>query len=114
MTQTISRIYANETDADEAVQDLAKHGFRSDEIYVVAAPAVPSSAEMPAQQSIVDEIADRIARGYVLKRHAAEYAKKVAAGGAFVAVYAPFGSGVKATVLLDRHHPVEFRRSCAS
>ena len=102
MANTITRMYATRADADAAVGDLAKHGFGPEEILVVGSPA--AAAGDPAQ---VDAIVDTLTRGYILKRHAVEYAKKVAQGSTFVAVHAPFGSGLKATVLLDRHHPVD-------
>lgn len=107
MTQTISRMFANKTDADAAVQDLAKHGFGPDEIFVVRPPTTAINTPAAENQGVVDEIADKIARGAVLKTQAVRYAKRVAEGGCLVTVHAPFGSGFKATVLLDRHHPVE-------
>jgi hypothetical protein len=107
MTQTISRIYANKTDANAAVADLEKHGFGQEEIFFVGPPSITIGASAADSQAVVDEIVDKIARGYIPKRHAAEYAKIVAQGGALVTVHASFGSGFKATVLLDRHHPVE-------
>ena len=107
MTQTITRIYANKTDADAAVADLRENGFAQDKIFFVGPPSNTTGASATGNQAIVDEITDAITRGYILKRHAAEYAKRVAQGGALVTVYAPFGFALKATVLLERHHPVE-------
>lgn len=107
MAHKISRLYATRSDADAAVADLEKHGFGQGEIFFVGPPSITIGASAAENQAIVGEIADKIARGYIPKRHAAEYAEKVAQGGALVTVYAPFGSGFKATVLLDRHHPVE-------
>ncbi len=106
MTQTIVRLYATVTDADAAVEDLRAHGFTPEEVFVVQ-PPMTSGASPSDHQALTDEIVDRIAQGYILKGHAVEYAKKVAEGCVLVAAYAPFGSGFKATVLLDRHKPVE-------
>ena len=103
MAHAISRIYANPSDADAAVRDLAEYGFQPEEIHVVAAH--PSAGSVGAAG--VDEIADRIAKCFIPLRHAVAYAAHVAQGGAFVTVHAPFGSGRKATAALDRHHPVE-------
>ncbi len=89
MPQRILRIYANKADADAAVEDLKERGFRPEEVFVVAAP---EDGESPADSQSTDEaIADKIVLGYV------------------VTVHAPFGTAFKATVILDRHHPVEFR-----
>jgi hypothetical protein len=107
MTQTISRIYANKADADAAVEDLKEHGFAPDEIFMVSAPEARESASATGNESVVEEIADRIVLGYIHRRHAAEYAKKVAEGCVLVTVYAPFGAAFKATVILDRHHPID-------
>lgn len=106
MTQTIVRLYATVTDADAAVEDLRAHGFTPEEVFVVQ-PPMTSGASPSDHQALTDEIVDRIAQGYILKGHAVEYAKKVAEGCVLVAAYAPFGSEFKATVLLDRHKPVE-------
>ena len=108
MTHTITRMYANKADADAAVGDLAEHGFvGAEEVFVVAAPEAAASASDTGNQPIVDDIVDLIVLGRVLKHHAVEHAKKVAEGSVLVTVHAPFGSSFKATVILDRHHPVD-------
>ena len=113
MAHTISRMYANKADADAAVEDLGKHGFAPEEIFVVGPPAGPSRPT--DSRSVVDEIADKIAQGFILKSHASEYAKKVAKGAVFVTVYAPFGAGLKATVHSRSASSRRFRRcSCRS
>jgi hypothetical protein len=103
MAHAISRIYANTSDADAAVRDLAEYGFQPEEIHVVAAQASAGSVGGAG----VDGIADRIAKCLVPMRDAVAYAKHVGQGGAFVTVHAPFGSGRKATAALDRHHPID-------
>ena len=104
MAQTITRLYANKSDADAAIADLTKRGFASDEIFVVGPPDGSTAAdEAPA----ADEIANAIAAGRILKRHADTYAKKVAEGAVLVTVHAAFGTAVKAAVILDRHNPIE-------
>ena len=107
MTQKISRMYANKADAEAAVKDLKEHGFAPEEIFVVTAPEGAGSGSWKGKESVVEEIADMIALGYILKSHAVEHAKKVAAGGVFVTVYASFTAAFKATLILDRHNPID-------
>jgi hypothetical protein len=107
MTTTITRLYATKSDADAAIADLREHGFSADEIFVVSPPSALVAAPAADNEGIADEIAASIARGFILKRHAAVYAKKVAEGAVLITVYAPSGSGYMATVLLDRHDPID-------
>ena len=107
MAHAISRIYATKADADLAIGDLGKHGFDTGNVFVVDPPAVPVDPSSPAGQSVVEQIADKIAKGFILKRDAKVYAKHVAKGAVFVTVYAPFGAGRKMTVFLDSHRPVD-------
>lgn len=107
MAHAISRIYATKADADSAIGDLGKHGFDTGNVFVVDPPAVPVDPSSPAGQSVVEQIADKIAKGFILKRDAKVYAKHVAKGAVFVTVYAPFGAGRKMTVFLDSHRPVD-------
>ena len=102
MTTTISRLYANKADADAALDDLAERGFVPEQIFAVGPPAQKSDSA-----AVVDKVANTIAKGRILHRHAVEYAKKVSQGAYFVTVYAPWGEGKKATMALDRHRPVE-------
>ncbi len=90
-----------------AIGDLGKHGFDTGNVFVVDPPAVPVDPSSPAGQSVVEQIADKIAKGFILKRDAKVYAKHVAKGAVFVTVYAPFGAGRKMTVFLDSHRPVD-------
>ena len=96
MTQKITRLYATKSDADAAVALLKEHGFTADEILVISPPA-----------GSVEELTNRIAALHILKRDAAVYAKKVSEGATFVLIKAPFGAGFKASILLDRHSPVD-------
>ncbi len=105
MTQTISRMYATMAEADAAVGELAKHSFRPDEVFVVGPPAIPDGGE-PGEE-IVAEVVAAIVQGYVVKARAAAYAQKVARGATLVTVHAPFGVGFKATLLLNRHNPID-------
>ncbi len=105
MTQTISRMYATKAEADAAVGDLAKHSFGPEEVFVVGPPAIAAGGE--PGQGIVADVAAEIVRGYVVTARAAVYAQKVARGATLVTVHAPFGVGFKATLLLDRHNPID-------
>ena len=105
MTQTISRMYATKADADAAAGELAKHGFGPEEVFVVGPPAL-ADGEEPSQETIA-AVAAEIVRGYVVKARAAAYAPKVARGATLVTVHAPFGVGFKATLLLNRHKPID-------
>lgn len=102
MAHVISRIFANQTDADAAYQDLSDYGFQPDEIFTVDARPAADGAAVSAH-----EIADRIARCFIPKHHAAAYAEHVARGGVFVSVHAPFTAGRKAAAALDRNNPVD-------
>jgi hypothetical protein len=121
MAQTLTRLYANKSDADAAVADLTKRGFAPEEIFVVGPPDASAAADeadegkprsrkkgaRQASSPVAEEIAEAIAAGRILNRHADTYAKKVAEGAALVSVHAAFGTGFKAASILDRHNPVE-------
>lgn len=95
MSQEISRMYATAEHAQNAAAELAEEGF--DEVYVVS----PPSKDVP-----VSAIAAQIAHGRVYLGDAKIYAEGVAKGGTLVTVHAPFGSGMKATVILESHNPI--------
>ena len=98
MTQTITRLYANGADAEAAVKNLKENRFGDKEIFVVGPPT--------SGKANVDNLAATIAQGAVPKADAAIYAKGVAKGGTLVTVQAPFGSGAKASGLLDSNKPI--------
>jgi hypothetical protein len=97
MSHEISRMFATAEDARNAAAELAEDGF--DEIHVVTPP---TKEDVP-----VSAIAAQIALGNVLLSDAKVYAAGVARGGSLVPVHAPFGSGMKATVILDSHNPID-------
>ena len=96
MSHEISRMFATAEDARNAAAELAEEGF--DEIHVVHPPT--------KEDAPVSAIAAQIAQGNVLLADARIYAEGVARGGSLVTVHAPFGSGMKATVILDSHKPI--------
>ena len=98
MTHTISRLYANAADAGSAVEALKAHRFSDKEIFVVGPPT--------SGKASIDNLTSAIANGAVPKADAAIYAKGVAKGGTLVSVQAPFGTGAKASGLLDSHKPI--------
>ena len=108
MAHVISRIFANQTDADAAYQDLSDYGFQPHEIFTVdPRPAADGRDET------LHEIADQIAKCFIPKHHAAAYAEHVARGGVFVSVHAPFTAGRKAAAALDRNNPVDTQTDVA-
>ncbi|WP_113890134.1 hypothetical protein [Roseiarcus fermentans] len=107
MAHAISRIFATKADADAAIEDLGRSGFPPEAIFVVAPPAAAAAASASDSRAVADQIADRIAKGFILRRDAEVYARHVAQGAVFVTVYAPFGAGRKATNCLDRRNPVD-------
>ena len=95
MSQEITRLYASAEHAREAAAELSEEGF--DDVFVVN----PPEKDVP-----VSAIAAQIAHGRVHLPDAKIYAEGVARGGSLVTVHAPFGSGMKATVILDSHNPI--------
>ena len=95
MSQEITRLYASAEHAREAAAELSEEGF--DDVFVVN----PPDKDVP-----VSAIAAQIAHGRVHLPDAKIYAEGVARGGSLVTVHAPFGSGMKATVILDSHNPI--------
>lgn len=96
MSHEISRMYASREAAQNAVEDLAEDGF--DDVFVVSPPDKP---DVP-----LSAIAAQIAHGRVYLPDAKIYAQGVANGGTLVTVHAPFGSGMKATSILESHGPI--------
>ncbi len=95
MSQEITRLYASAEHAREAAAELSEEGF--DDVFVVN----PPEKDVP-----VSAIAAQIAHGRVHLPDAKIYAEGVARGGSLVTVHAPFGSGMKATVILDSHNSI--------
>ena len=95
MSHEITRMFASTADAKSAAADLAEDGFN--DVHVVAPPAegTPLSA-----------IAAQIAQGRVLLADARVYAKGVAAGGTLLTVHAPFGSGMRATSIIESYKTI--------
>jgi len=96
MSHEISRMFATVEEARNAAAELAEEGFN--EVHVVATPSKPDAP--------VSAIAAQIALGNVLLAHARIYAEGVAEGGTLVTVHAPFGSGMKATTILNSYNPI--------
>ncbi len=96
MSHEISRMFATVEEAQNAAAELAEEGF--DEVHVVSPPSKP---DVP-----VSAIAAQIAHGNVLLADARIYAEGVAEGGTLVTVHAPFGSGMKATSILESYNPI--------
>jgi hypothetical protein len=113
MTQTISRMYSSHETAQEAVTALKANFFQ--DVYLVSGTDGTASTDgadalegaPSATAKSLDEITGEIMQGYVLKAHAQVYAAGVSRGGTLVTVHVPFGTGVRATAILDSHAPIE-------
>lgn len=101
MTQTISRLYGSRDQAQAAVAALKTNFFQ--DVYLVSG----SDDAAGGTTTSLDEITNAIMQAYVLKAHAQIYAVGVSRGGALVTVHAPFGTGARATAILDGHGPIE-------
>jgi BCD family chlorophyll transporter-like MFS transporter len=98
MTQTITRMYGSQDQAQAAAAALKANFFQ--DVYLV------TGTDGGAPKSL-DDITAAITQGYVLKAHAQVYAAGVSRGGVLVTVHAPFGSGGRATDILDSHDPID-------
>lgn len=96
MSHEISRMFASVEEAQNAAAELAEEGFN--EVHIVSPPSRPDAP--------VSAIAAQIALGNVLLADARIYAEGVAEGGTLVTVHAPFGSGMKATTILESYNPI--------
>ncbi len=96
MSAEISRMYGSREQAENAVAELREEGF--DEIFVVSKPEGGAS---------IEEIAGQIAKGFVPMSEARIYAAGVANGGTLVTVHAAFGSGMKATRIMESFETID-------
>ncbi len=101
--QTISRLYANKESAHKAWNELKNKGFSDS--YLFAPPAAGEDGGPVAAST--GAILDEMVNAYILKSHAAIYARRVSQGASLVTVHAPFSGGLKATSILDRHGPID-------
>ena len=101
MTQTITRLYASRDQADTAVAELRRFGFRDADIHVVYPPDHgPDEAGASS-----DAIADSIMKGYVLRSDAKIHAEQVRQGATLLTVHAPFGMGQRALKVMHKFNP---------
>lgn len=89
-------MYETERQATLAYNKLRAWGFTDEVTNLVTSGA----GSLP-------DILSAIMAGYVLKAHAAIYARGIQRGLALVSVQAPFGTGRIATEILDRFDPVD-------
>jgi hypothetical protein len=103
MGQPITRLYENEKTALGAVSELKKSGFPGEQIVLVTpkdAKAMPNGAEE-------DTLVAAFEKAGVSKAAAAIYAERVRAGGSVVSVSPNWGTGQRATKILERFDPVD-------
>jgi len=96
MAQIIPRLFSSSTNAAAAVKDVLDYRFGDNEVFTIEGGA----------KATLDDLKAQIAQAGVAKADAAAYADKVKGGATLIVVHAPFGSAMKATVLLDRHQPL--------
>lgn len=101
--QTISRLYASKENARKAWDELKNRGFSHS--YLFAPPAASEDGAPVAAST--GAVLDEMVGAYILKSHAAIYARHVSQGASLVTVHAPFSGGLKATNILDRHGPMD-------
>jgi hypothetical protein len=106
MTDLIVRAYGSHDNALAAVAELKLYRFTDDEINVVSYLGGQRAGSNIASAEL-NEIIDAIAAGHVLKSEAAIYALSVTRGATLVTVRAPFGTGGRATAILDSYDPIE-------
>jgi hypothetical protein len=106
MADIITRVYGSYENALAAVNELKLYRFLDSEITVVSLPTARRAGANMSPPAF-NEIVDAIAAGWVVKSDAAIYALSVMRGAALVTVRAPFGTGGRASTILDSHDPVE-------
>ena len=97
MTQTISRLFDSHDNAMRAATDLRRDRIWGGHVYVAG----------PADGRSEEAIAEEVMKGYVLRAHARVYAAEISRGGTLVTVHAPFGYGVTAAHVLNKHNPID-------
>jgi hypothetical protein len=100
MSTLITRIYEAYGDALNAVSELKKNRFGDNAIHLISmAPNDPAQAEMSLEA--------RIAEAGIPAADAAAFAKAVQQGYSLVAVNAVMGAALKATAIVNAHHPLK-------
>ena len=102
MGQPITRLYANESTALDAVSELKNSGIGGDSVNVVS----PSDAKAATAGSD-DGLAAAVEKGGVSKAAATLYAERVRGGGVVVTVNPHFGSARRAITILDSYNPID-------
>ncbi len=101
LNYAIVRIYGTAQQATDVITRLKSSGFADEPINLVAPPGTPGA---PSSDGLVDAIA----KGYVLKADAEQYAEQVRAGKWLVSVLAPLGTGPNAVKILNKFKPESF------
>jgi hypothetical protein len=102
MLTAIVRLYSSAAPANAAANELLAEGFSESEDRInLVAPAGAGQSAL-SEQAVTAAIID----GYVLAADAKQYAKAVLAGHWLLSIVPQFGSGDKATAILDSHGPV--------
>ena len=117
MTSPIVRMYATEQQARDAASKLAKAGFPDEFIVLVAQPPPRAKKKAPVVSESGGEEAvaapppppppPQLPSGLVAPNLAKAYSDGLKKGRSLVGVTAPFGSGVRATRILERFDPVD-------
>lgn len=101
--QTISRLYATEENARKAWDELKRRGFA--DVHLFTPPARGEDGTLAAASA--DSLLDGMLKAYIMRSHAAIYARRVGEGASLVTVHAPFTGGLKASNIVDRYGPID-------
>jgi hypothetical protein len=101
--QTISRLYASEENARKAWDELKRRGFADIHLFTPS----PRGEDGAAVSGSAESLVDGMVKAFILRSHAAVYARRVGEGASLVTVHAPFSGGHKATTIVDRHGPID-------
>lgn len=104
MTQTISRMYATQTQAKRAFDELKKLGY--DDVHMISATKATGEGAEAASASR-DSIVSALTGAYILKQHALVYAERISNGGTLVTVHALFGTALGARNAMDALTPID-------
>jgi len=102
MTQTISRMYANQQQASKAMEELKRRNYHN--VFMFSAPPAGEDGQSSVN---VDDLLAQMVKAHILKSDAKIFAERVSKGGSLVTVHAPFSGGFRALTVLDSHDPID-------
>jgi len=100
MASMIIRIFETAAQGMKVAQHLRDEGY--DDVFQFTRSDGPGESDDADRRALIEGML----RAHVWKSHAESYADRLAQGGSLVLVHAPFGSAVKAELLMDDHAPI--------